>query len=108
MAIGRDVHTGTGVPPTRPDKRRCTRRIRNGLLRPLNSTIATSFMQEMHHRRVYLDTGIMPVPKREMRECAEYCGLPYEVRPISLENLRGSIEEALLRLATRKPHNETG
>jgi hypothetical protein len=68
----------------------------------LNRVNATSFMQDMHRKLVYLDTGIVPAPVKELQECAEYCGLPYEVRPISLENLRASIEEALLRLETGK------
>jgi len=64
----------------------------------LDRAIACSFMQDMHSRLVYLDTGIGPVPEKELAECAEYCGLPYEVRPMLLENLRTSVEEALLNL----------
>jgi len=58
---------------------------------------ATTFMRDMHSKLVYLDTGIEPVPEKELQECAEYCGLSYEVRPVSLEFLRSAIEEALLR-----------
>jgi hypothetical protein len=60
----------------------------------LNRDNAACLMQEMHRKLIYLDTGIVPVPERELRECAEYCGLPCEVRPTSLENLRAYIEEA--------------
>lgn len=64
----------------------------------LNHTIAAGFMQDMHRKLVYLDTGIVPVPEKELQEYAVYCGLPYEVRPMPLDNLRASIAEALLRL----------
>ncbi len=58
---------------------------------------ATTFMRDMHSKLVYLDTGIDPVPEKELQECAEYCGLSYEVRPVSLECLHSAIAEALLR-----------
>jgi len=60
----------------------------------LNRDNAACLMQEMHSKLMYLDTGIGPVPEKELRECAEYCGLPCEVRPTPLENLRTSIEQA--------------
>jgi hypothetical protein len=63
----------------------------------LNRDNATSLMQEMHRKLVYLDTGLTPAPETTLKECAEYCGLPFEVRPVSLERLRLTIEEALLR-----------
>jgi hypothetical protein len=61
----------------------------------LNRTNATSFMQDIHRKLVYLDTRLVPIPEEELLACAQYCGLPFEVRPISLDNLRASIEEAL-------------
>jgi hypothetical protein len=63
----------------------------------LNRDNATCLMQEIHHKLTYLDTGLAPVPENALKECAEYCGLPYEIRPVSLERLRLAIEEALLR-----------
>jgi hypothetical protein len=60
----------------------------------LNRDNAACLMQEMHSTLMYLDTGIVPVPERELRECAEYCGLPCEVRPTSLGYLLASIEQA--------------
>lgn len=74
----------------------------------LNRVNATSFMRDMHRRLVYLDTGVVPVPEKELRECAEYCGLPYETRPVSLELLRSAIEEALLRLKNTGAQHATG
>ena len=62
----------------------------------LNQDNAIGLMQEMHRKLVYLDTGLEPVPEEVLKKCAEYCGLPVEVRPISLEFLHASIEDALL------------
>jgi hypothetical protein len=69
----------------------------------LNRANATSLMQEMHRKLLYLDTGLAPVPENTLKECAEYCGLPCEVRPVSLERLRLAIEEALIRCTTGAP-----
>jgi hypothetical protein len=63
----------------------------------LNQANAASLMREMHGKLTYLDTGLMPVPEILIKECAEYCGLPYEIRSLSLERLRLAIGEALLR-----------
>lgn len=69
----------------------------------LNRENATSLMRELHHTLIYLDTGLEPAPESELRECAEYCGLPYQVRPTSLEQLRLSIAEALVRCSLAEP-----
>lgn len=59
---------------------------------------ATSLMQEMHRKLVYLDTGTLPIPEAALRDCSEYCGLPFEVKPVSLGALRVVIQEAFSRL----------
>jgi len=61
---------------------------------------AVSLMQDIHLKLVYLDTSLAPVPENELKECAEYCGLPHEVLPVSLERLYLAVEEALLRFTT--------
>ena len=61
----------------------------------LNCDNAISLMQDMHRKLMYLDTGLVPVPENALKECAEYCGLPYEVLPVSLGHLHSAIEEAL-------------
>ncbi len=66
----------------------------------LNRANATSLMREMHRKLLYLDTGLAPVPGKELRECAEYCGLPYEVLQVSLGHLRSAIEKALFTSKT--------
>jgi hypothetical protein len=66
----------------------------------LNRDNATSLMQEMHRKLVYLDTGLAPVPENALEDCAEYCGLPYEVLQVSLGHLHSAIEEALIKCRT--------
>lgn len=65
----------------------------------LDQTNAASFMQDMHTKLVYLDTGIVPVPEENLKDCAEFVGLPYEIRPTPLDNLKTALEEALGRVA---------
>lgn len=64
----------------------------------IDSKNIREFMQEMHSRMVYLHTGFVPVQKSALYECADYCGLPYEIRPVSLENFRAAIDTALLKI----------
>jgi hypothetical protein len=73
----------------------------------LNRANAAGLMQEMHNKLVYLDTGLAPVPEGTLAECAEYCGLPYEVRPVSLDLLHTAIEDALLRSKLTGHQDET-
>ncbi len=66
----------------------------------LNRDNATSLMQEMHRKLMYLDTGLAPVPETALKECAEYCGLPYEVLRVPLGHLHSAIEKALFKCKT--------
>lgn len=66
----------------------------------LNKDNASSLMQDMHSKLIYLDTGVEPVPEDALQACARYCGLPCEIRPVALETLRDGIEEAISRLGT--------
>jgi len=59
-------------------------------------------MRDMHSKLVYLDTGVVPVPKEKLKACADYCSLPFEVLHISLDNLLGGINEALERLTDER------
>ena len=62
-----------------------------GLLGPC----AKTFMQEMHTRLIYLDTGILPVPHAELAEASAFLGLPCEVLPVSLDPLLASLKQAV-------------
>lgn len=61
----------------------------------LNRDNAASLMQDLHRALVYLDTGLVPLPENALQECADFCRLPYEVRPVSLDTLHGAVEDAL-------------
>jgi len=69
----------------------------------LNRENAAGLMGDMHSKLIYLDTGIVPVPKRDLDECSRYCGLPWEVMEVSLEPLLSSIRDALQRLEKGGP-----
>jgi hypothetical protein len=61
-----------------------------GLLGPC----AKTFMQEMHSRMIYLDTGLAPVPHTALQEASEFLGLPVEILPVSLDPLLASLQRA--------------
>lgn len=64
----------------------------------LNEENAHSLMREMHTKLIYLDTGLLSVPRETLEECSRFCGLPWEVLPVSMEHLRVAIQETLSRL----------
>lgn len=61
-----------------------------GLLGPC----AKAFMQEMHSRMIYLDTGLVPIPHAALEEASEFLGLPVEILPVSLDPLLASLQQA--------------
>lgn len=56
---------------------------------------AKSFMQEMHTKLIYLDTGVLPIPQAELAEASEFLGLPVEILPVSLEPLLANLQQSL-------------
>jgi hypothetical protein len=66
----------------------------------LRGEVAKDFMQEMHTRLIYLDTGLQPVPDQLLAEAAAFAGLPLEVRPVSLEILLANLLAARERLTS--------
>jgi hypothetical protein len=56
---------------------------------------AKSFMQELHTKLIYLDTGILPVPQIELAEASEFLGLPVDILPVSLEPLLANLQQFL-------------
>ena len=55
-------------------------------------------MAEKHSKLVYLDTGLTPVPKDDLKAFSEYSGLPWEVMKVNLEPLKKAIRESLDKL----------
>lgn len=60
----------------------------------LMGSCAKTFMQEMHSRLIYLDTGLVPVPHEALRGVSEFMGLPMEILPVSLDPLLASLQQA--------------
>ncbi len=60
-----------------------------------DKTIAREFMQEAHTKLVYLDTGQMPIPTAHLQAFAAYCGLPWEILPVSPDRLAAIIDNLL-------------
>ncbi len=61
----------------------------------LNRSNAESLMGEMHSKLMYIDTGVVPIPIDDLNDCSQYCGLPWEVLPVSLEPVRKGIQDGL-------------
>jgi hypothetical protein len=61
-------------------------------------TLAREFMQENRNSLVYLDTGISPVPEKEIQEIAVFFGMPVQIIPVSLKYLQETVASALKRL----------
>ena len=69
----------------------------------LEGKLARQFMQEMHTRLVYVDSGNGPIPQEQIEEISDYSGLAWEKVEIGLEPLR----TALGRAVDRVLNNET-
>jgi hypothetical protein len=64
----------------------------------LSGPTAADFMRDLQSRLIYLDTGLAPVPGETLAECSRFCGLPVEVRTVTLDQLAGALSEAIDRL----------
>ncbi len=64
----------------------------------LDEHVAKDFMQEMHTKLIYLDTGSMPVPTDHLNEFSDYAGLDYEVLQTASNHIQIAINEAIDRM----------
>ncbi|MBS1251658.1 MAG: hypothetical protein MAG451_00691 [Anaerolineales bacterium] len=64
----------------------------------LTAEVARDFMDEMHTRLLYLDTGIMPVPEKHLQAVSAYTGLPWEVVTVESDHLLDAILSTLEEL----------
>lgn len=44
-----------------------------------------SLLHEQHKKFIYLDTGVLSVPYKEIEECAAFFNLPYDIMKISID-----------------------
>jgi len=61
-----------------------------------NPALAAQFMNEMHTKLIYLDTGVTPVPHDGLRDIAEYCSLPVEILAVDLSHLAAEINKGFI------------
>jgi hypothetical protein len=72
----------------------------------LSAEIAPEFMNEMHSRLVYLDTGSKPIPEKHLDEISKYTQLHYDILKIELDNLINSISKTLEKLDHAYKHRK--
>ena len=77
-----------------PEWAKSWRKIFEGQL-GLTGSAAQGFMQDLHSKLIYLDTGLVPVPHADLLEASAFMGLPMEILPVSLEALLASLNQAL-------------
>jgi hypothetical protein len=65
----------------------------------LEEKVAKDFMQDMHSKLLYLDSGNISVPAEHLMALSDYTGLSWEVIPIGPDHLLAAIREALMRMA---------
>jgi hypothetical protein len=53
----------------------------------LSREVARDLMGENRRELVYLDTGLVEIPVKELEECSEYTGLPWRIEKVTLDNL---------------------
>lgn len=64
----------------------------------LTEVTAKMIMQDMHTKLIYIDTGIIATPLKELKEASEYVGLPYEIMKINLDCILKKVLELDLTL----------
>lgn len=70
-------------------------RIFKDLLGFKNQEIAAQFMNEMHTKFIYVNTGVHEVPVQLLEEISTYFSLPFEVIDIDLVHLENAIKKSI-------------
>jgi hypothetical protein len=68
-------------------------------------SLAREFMQESQRRLVYLDTGVIPVPEKTLKDVADHFGMPVDVLAVSLDELYQAVRLAIQHLQTPDSHD---
>ncbi|MFC1743527.1 DUF1638 domain-containing protein [Candidatus Riflebacteria bacterium] len=61
-----------------------------------------AFMRKIYTRIIYLDTGVQPVPREKLEDCARLFDLPLEVMNIKLEHFFIAIQDAIHKLQQKQ------
>jgi hypothetical protein len=73
-------------------------RIFKDLLGLSDIELAQQFMNEMHTKMIYVNTGIVPIPHKTLTEIEGYFNIPIEVIDIKLDELEKSINFSIKKL----------
>lgn len=65
----------------------------------LSEPVAHDLMGEHREVLVYLDTGIVPAPERQLREFSAFTGLPWKVETVSLDTMLATLLAALATIS---------
>lgn len=60
----------------------------------ISADLVGDFMRESHRRLLYVDTGVVPVPRAILDECAATVGLAWEVERVTLDGLLSLLLQA--------------
>lgn len=69
-----------------------------------NPELARIFMHDTRKSLVYVDTGLIPVPRSTLREIEDYFAMPVEIQSATLGPLRAKIHEGM-QLLERIAHD---
>ena len=67
--------------------------------------VAQAFMKEYRKQLVYVDTGVIPVPDKALRDISEFFNMPIKIQPISLDIFLLGINNALQKFIKRGQHD---
>ncbi len=65
----------------------------------LNKDFGRDFMQSMHRKFLYIDTGCTPVPAEELQSASDTYGLPWDIVRVGSDHLLAAIHEAVNRIS---------
>ncbi len=60
-----------------------------------NERSIKEFMNEMHSKIIYIDTGVQSIPEKTLVDISAFCGLSVEIHEVGLDNLLSVVIETL-------------
>jgi hypothetical protein len=72
----------------------------------LDRAVAHDLMGEHRGKLVYLDTGLVPIPKQQLQEFSAYTGLPWRVERVFLDTMLATLLAAQGESLKKKPAGE--
>ena len=69
----------------------------------LHGEVAMALFKDTRQELVYLDTGVIPVPEKDLADCAAYTGLPVRIETPGLSHLQDALKTAENKLSKQEP-----